>query len=63
MSPESLKIKSGLKVNHPELGEGVVVALEQTGYVTVFSVASVSARFLLTLYKQKQIYLIRLFRV
>ena len=36
MSPESLEIKSGLKVNHPELGEGVVVALEQTGYVTVF---------------------------
>ena len=36
MSLESLNIKPGLKVNHPELGEGVVVGLEQTGYVTVF---------------------------
>jgi len=36
MSIESLEMRSGLKVNHPELGEGVVVALEQTGYVTVF---------------------------
>jgi SNF2 family DNA or RNA helicase len=36
MSIESLDIKSGLKVNHPELGEGVVVGLAQTGYVTVF---------------------------
>lgn len=36
MSPEYPKIKPGLKVNHPELGEGVIVATEQAGYVTVF---------------------------
>ncbi len=36
MSLESLDLKSGLKVNHPELGEGVVVGFGQTGYVTVF---------------------------
>lgn len=36
MSIESLEMKSGLKVKHPELGEGVVVGLEQTGYATVF---------------------------
>ena len=36
MSLEFHKIQPGLKVNHPELGEGVVVGLEQAGYVTVF---------------------------
>lgn len=36
MSPEFLKITSGLKVKHPELGDGVVVGSEQKGYVTVF---------------------------
>lgn len=30
------KLQPGLKINHPELGEGVVVGLEQTGFVTVF---------------------------
>lgn len=29
-------IQPGLKVSHPELGEGVVVGREPTGYVTVF---------------------------
>jgi SNF2 family DNA or RNA helicase len=36
MSPESLNIKPGLKVNHPELGEGIVAGIEHKGYVTVF---------------------------
>jgi len=36
MSQEFHKIKPGLKVNHPELGEGVIVGLGKTGYVTVF---------------------------
>jgi superfamily II DNA or RNA helicase len=36
MSQEYLKIKPGLKVNHPELGEGVVISIEQSGYVTAF---------------------------
>ena len=36
MSQEFLKIKPGLKVNHPELGEGVVAGPGQKGYVTVF---------------------------
>lgn len=33
---ESLDIKPGLKVIHPELGEGVVVGVEQKGFVSVF---------------------------
>lgn len=33
---ESLNIKPGIKINHPELGEGVVVGFEQRGYVSVF---------------------------
>lgn len=36
MSQESRNIKSGIKVNHPELGDGVVLGLAQNGYVTVF---------------------------
>lgn len=36
MSQEFHKIQPGLKVSHPELGEGVVVSVEQAGYVTVF---------------------------
>jgi SNF2 family DNA or RNA helicase len=36
MSHESHEIKLGLKVNHPELGEGVIVDRESTGYITVF---------------------------
>jgi len=30
------EIRPGLKISHPELGDGVVTALESTGYVTVF---------------------------
>ena len=29
-------LQPGLKINHPELGEGVVVGREPTGYITVF---------------------------
>lgn len=36
MSPASPDIQPGLKVNHPELGEGVVVGREPTGYLTIF---------------------------
>ena len=36
MSLESPEMHPGLKVLHPELGEGVVVGREPTGYVTVF---------------------------
>ena len=36
MSLESLEIRPGMKVVHPELGEGVVVGRESTGYITVF---------------------------
>jgi SNF2 family DNA or RNA helicase len=36
MLQESLNIKPGIKVTHPELGEGVVIGIEQTGYITVF---------------------------
>lgn len=36
MSHASPKIKPGLKISHPELGDGVVVGYEPTGYVTVF---------------------------
>lgn len=36
MSHASHEIKPGLKVNHPELGEGVVVSREPTDYITVF---------------------------
>jgi len=36
MSLEFHKLQPGLKINHPELGEGVVVGIEQTGYATVF---------------------------
>lgn len=36
MSHESHKIQPGLKVRHPELGDGVVVGREPTGYITVF---------------------------
>lgn len=36
MSPESLKLSPGQKVNHSELGEGVVTGFEQSGFITVF---------------------------
>ncbi|MCL7412856.1 MAG: SNF2-related protein [ANME-2 cluster archaeon] len=36
MSLESHKIQLGLKVVHSELGEGVIVGIESTGYITVF---------------------------
>lgn len=36
MSPVFPDLQLGLKVNHSELGEGVVVGREPTGYVTVF---------------------------
>jgi len=36
MSRVSPDIKPGIKVSHPELGDGVVVSIESTGYVTVF---------------------------
>jgi len=36
MSPESLDIQPGQKIVHAELGEGVVVGREPSGYVTVF---------------------------
>lgn len=36
MSRDSLKLTPGQKVNHPELGEGVVIGLEATGFVRVF---------------------------
>jgi hypothetical protein len=36
MSQGSHEVKLGLKVNHPELGEGVVVGREPAGYITVF---------------------------
>jgi len=36
MSPVSLEIRPGQKVQHPELGEGVIVGKEQSGFVTVF---------------------------
>jgi SNF2 family DNA or RNA helicase len=36
MSHAFPEIQPGLKVDHPELGEGVVVSRETTGYVTVF---------------------------
>jgi len=36
MSHAFLEIQPGLKVNHPELGDGVVVGREATGYITVF---------------------------
>lgn len=36
MSHVSPEIQPGLKVNHPELGEGVVVSCEPTGFVNVF---------------------------
>ena len=36
MSQEFHEFQPGLKISHPELGEGVVVGRESTGYVTVF---------------------------
>lgn len=36
MLPESPNLQPGLKVVHPELGEGVIVGREPTGYLTVF---------------------------
>lgn len=36
MSLTSHKIQPGLKVQHSELGEGIVVGSEPTGYITVF---------------------------
>ena len=36
MSLASHKIQLGLKVLHAELGEGVIVGIESTGYITVF---------------------------
>ena len=36
MSPVSPKLNLGQKVTHPELGEGVVIGLETTGFVRVF---------------------------
>ncbi|AJY71398.1 helicase [Geobacter sulfurreducens] len=36
MSHAFLEIQPGLKVYHPELGDGVVVGREATGYITVF---------------------------
>jgi superfamily II DNA or RNA helicase len=36
MSRDSLKFTPGQKVTHPELGEGVVIGLEITGFVRVF---------------------------
>ena len=36
MSRESLKLLPGSKVNHPELGEGVITAVERKDFVTVF---------------------------
>ena len=36
MSQESLEISPGLKVSHPDLGEGVVVSREPSGYFNVF---------------------------
>jgi len=36
MSLASHEVQPGLKISHPELGEGVVVGHEPTGYVTVF---------------------------
>ena len=37
MSHESPEIRPGSKITHPELGQGVVVGYEATGYVTVTS--------------------------
>lgn len=36
MSHAFHEIQPGLKVNHPDLGDGVVVGREPTGYITVF---------------------------
>jgi SNF2 family DNA or RNA helicase len=36
MSHAFPEVQPGLKISHPELGEGVVVGREPTGYVTVF---------------------------
>jgi len=36
MSPESLELRLGQKVQHPELGEGIVAGLEQSGFITIF---------------------------
>ena len=36
MSPAFPELKPGLKVQHPELGEGVVVEIETAGFATVF---------------------------
>jgi len=36
MSHAFPEIQPGLKINHPELGDGVVVGREPTGYITVF---------------------------
>ncbi len=36
MSRAFHEIQPGLKINHPELGDGVVVGHEPTGYITVF---------------------------
>ncbi|MBZ2173422.1 DEAD/DEAH box helicase [Nitratidesulfovibrio sp. SRB-5] len=36
MSHAYHEIRPGLKINHPELGDGVVVGREPTGYITVF---------------------------
>jgi len=36
MSQEFHELQPGLKISHPELGDGVVVGREPTGYITVF---------------------------
>ncbi len=36
MSPEFHEIQPGLKINHPDLGDGVVVGRDPSGYVTAF---------------------------
>jgi superfamily II DNA or RNA helicase len=36
MSPEFPELQIGQKIEHPELGEGVVIGLEPTGFVRVF---------------------------
>lgn len=36
MSPEYPDLYSGLKVEHPELGEGVVISVDSSGYAVVF---------------------------
>lgn len=50
MSLASHEIKPGLKVSHAELGDGVVVSREPTGFFPYSSVPLVNARFQPNLY-------------